>query len=384
MKIAHICLYGPLTDGWNYQENMLTKYHQKMGHEVTIIASKWVWNTSNTLEKLDKSNYFNEDGVKVIRLDMKGKGTIQSKFKRYKGLYSALDQAQPDILFIHNAAFLDIGKIVKYIKKHSYVKTYIDNHNDFSNSGTNWISKYLLHKGIWRLMYKKIIPYTEKFYGVLPARVDFLVDLYGTPKEKTELLVMGADDEQINRIEEEHSREKIRKQYGIEDNDFLIVTGGKIDQFKTQTILLMKAINSLNRPNVKMLLFGGIDVSLKESVLKLCDGKKIQYIGWISANQSYDYFSAADLVAFPGRHSVFWEQVAGMGIPMICKYWDGTTHVDVGGNVRFLKEDSEIEIANVIANIVDNRIEYETMNNKAKSGKNVFRYKEIAKKAISD
>ncbi len=195
---------------------------------------------------------------------------------------------------------------------------------------------------------------------------------------------MGADDEQINRIEKEHSREKIRKQYGIEDDDFLIVTGGKIDQFKTQTILLMKAINSLNRPNVKMLLFGGIDVSLKESVLRLCDGKKIQYIGWISANQSYDYFSAADLVAFPGRHSVFWEQVAGMGIPMICKYWDGTTHVDVGGNVRFLKEDSEIEIANVIANILDNRMEYETMNNKAKSGKNVFRYKEIAKKAISD
>lgn len=384
MNITHICLYGPVTDGWNYQENMLTKYQKKMGNEVTIITSKWVWNKSNALVRLDKSDYFNEDGVKVIRLDMKGKGTILSKFKRYIDVYSSIENTQPDILFIHNAAFLDIGEIVDFLKKHPNVRTYVDNHNDFSNSGRNWISKNLLHKGIWRWTYKKIIPYTEKFYGVLPARVDFLVDLYGTPKEKTELLVMGADDEQIERVQKEHAREKIREKYGISDKDFLIVTGGKIDQFKTQTILLMKAISNMNCPNVKLIVFGAIAEELKESTLKLCNGKTIQYIGWINANQSYDYFSAADLVAFPGRHSVFWEQVAGMGIPMICKYWDGTTHVDVGGNVLFLKNDSEVEMEDVISNIVNNRSIYESMKKIAQTGMNKFRYKDIARIAISE
>lgn len=36
-----------------------------------------------------------------------------------------------------------------------------------------------------------------------------------------------------------------------------------------------------------------------------------------------------------------------MGIPMICKYWDGTTRVDLGGNVKFLYQDSTEEIKKV-------------------------------------
>ena len=32
MKIVHICLCGAMTDGFNYQENVITKYHKKMGY----------------------------------------------------------------------------------------------------------------------------------------------------------------------------------------------------------------------------------------------------------------------------------------------------------------------------------------------------------------
>ena len=44
MKIVHICLAGPFTDGWNYQDNMISKYHKKMGFDVTVIASQWIRN----------------------------------------------------------------------------------------------------------------------------------------------------------------------------------------------------------------------------------------------------------------------------------------------------------------------------------------------------
>ena len=54
--------------------------------------------------------------------------------------------------------------------------------------------------------------------------------------------------------------------------------------------------------------------------------------------QSYNLFSAADLVVFPGRHSVYWEQVVAIGTPMVVKYWDGTTHIDIGGNCMYLYE----------------------------------------------
>ena len=64
-------------------------------------------------------------------------------------------------------------------------------------------------------MAQVINPYVTTFYGVLPARVDFLKDVYGLPKNKVEILVMGADDKQVERVEKERIREKIRGQYKV-------------------------------------------------------------------------------------------------------------------------------------------------------------------------
>ena len=118
--------------------------------------------------------------------------------------------------------------------------------------------------------------------------------------------------------------------------------------------------------------------------MKLVDGIKIQYIGWIDSTDSYKYFAAADLVVFPGRHSVFWEQVVGQGIPMICKYWEGTNHVDLGGNVKFLYEDTVDEIyKSIIALLVDNKAEYSIVKAIALKQKNIFRYSKIAEKSLN-
>ena len=65
MKIVHICLCGPVTDGWNYQENKLTKYHKIMGLDVTMIASEWIWNSKGEMEQTAKKNYINNDGVRL-------------------------------------------------------------------------------------------------------------------------------------------------------------------------------------------------------------------------------------------------------------------------------------------------------------------------------
>ena len=60
MKIVHICLCGAMTDGFNYQENVITKYHKKMGYDVTIIASQWIWNSAGKLQKMEKTDYINQ------------------------------------------------------------------------------------------------------------------------------------------------------------------------------------------------------------------------------------------------------------------------------------------------------------------------------------
>ncbi len=383
MKVVHLCLASFFPDNYSYQENMLPKFHKEQGHDVEVIASLVTFdeNGKPTLLK-QASTYRNEYDIPVTRLDYKP-GKMNRRFRHYVDFAETLAKAAPDVLFIHGCQFCDIRVVVKYLKKHPGVKVFVDNHADFSNSATNWLSKNVLHKIIWRRCAHLIEPFTKKFYGVLPVRVDFLRNVYTLPHDKCELLVMGADDDAVEAAVKPEVRQEIRAKYGLDENDFVIMTGGKIDQWKTQILLLMEAVQKIDRPDVKLIVFGSVTQELKDKVNALADGKKVQYIGWVQAKDSYQYFAAADLVVFPGRHSVFWEQVAAQGIPMLCKKWDGTTHVDVGGNVRFLTKDSVEEIEGEICRLLENSEEYNTMLEVAqREGMKVFSYREIAKRSI--
>lgn len=384
MKIVHLCLACFFPDNYSYQENMLPKFHKKLGFDVEVIASLETFDKDGKPTYMSKAEtYKNEYAIKVTRLAYKKPEKVYKKLKRYIGTYHAIDAAKPDILFIHGCQFQDMDIVVRYLKKHTGVKVYVDHHADFSNSARNWLSKNILHKGLWRKTAHMVEPFTTKFYGVLPARVEFLKNIYKLPEKKCELLVMGADDEAVQQALSEQSRQSFRSKYGIKQDDFLIVTGGKIDSFKRQTLLLMEAVHNIQNAKLKLIVFGSVQKDIQPRLEKLCDSRRVQYIGWAKGDQSYEFMGAADLVVFPGRHSVYWEQAAGLGIPMLCKYWEGTTHVDCGGNVRFLKEDTVEEIQGNIQRLLDNPDEYERMLLAAQgNGKSVFSYKEIAKRSI--
>ena len=382
-RIVHLVLNGPVTDDFDYQDNNLTKYQRRDGFLVTIITSQWVWGQDGKLERFEKTDYFNNDGVRVIRLPIIGKQNFNKKMKRFKGVYAAIEECKPNILFIHGLSYLDIITAAKYLKKHPNVIAYVDNHCDFTNSATNWMSKEILHKIIWRCCAQVINPYIRKYYGVLPARVDFLVDMYKLPRNKCELLVLGADDDKVEEANKSVIKQKIREEHGIAPDDFLIITGGKIDQWKKQTLSLMEAVQNIYNDKLRLIVFGSVEDILSERVKELADGRKVQYIGWIPSKETYYYIAAADLAVFPGRHSTLWEETVALGVPMLCKDHPGTHHVDLGGNVRFLEKDSSIEIQDKIENFLNNTGEYNRMKTVAiEKGMKVFSYREIARKAI--
>jgi glycosyltransferase involved in cell wall biosynthesis len=363
---------------------MLPKFHKQLGYEVEVIASLETFDKDGNPTYIKRGSvYQNEYDIKVTRLEYKKPVKVYRKLKRYIGTIEALKKASPDILFIHGCQFLDMDIVAEYARQKQNVKIYVDNHADFSNSGKNFYSKNILHKIIWKHSAQIIEPYTTKFYGVLPARVDWLKKMYDLPKNKCELLVMGADDDKVAEAEHPEIRNEVRNQYNIAEDDFLIETGGKIDSAKKQTLLLMKAVAKIDNPKVKLLIFGSVTQDLKEQFDSLCIENKIIYAGWIKSDVSYSYVAAADLLVFPGRHSVFWEQVCGQGKPMLVKYWEGTTHVDLGGNVEFLYKDSADEIYNKIMELVSKPEKYEKMKQVAVTkGMEVFSYKKIARRAI--
>lgn len=383
MKVLHVCLANFYIDNHSYQENMLTKYHKSLGYEVEIIASLVSFDADGKPCLLEKSmSYFNEHGIQVTRLDYSN-SILSNRLRTYKGFYLELEKAEPDIIFIHGCQFVDINLIVKYVKNNPDIKVYVDNHSDFNNSGRNFLSKNILHKILWKRCAKIIEPFTSKFYGVLPARVDFLIDVYKVPKNKVDLLVMGVDDEKVKEIRNNGNPNKIREELDLDNSDFIIVTGGKIDFNKSQTLNLMEAISKIDGLNIKLIVFGSVIPELKEKFSSLLTDR-IKYIGWINSADVYKYFNIADLVVFPGLHSVLWEQAVGFGKPCIFKYIKGFTHVDLGGNCEFFYDDSTDEILEVLKNVIFDKCKYkQLLLNAEKKGMDEFSYKTIAYKSLN-
>ena len=86
-KIVHLCLSSFYIDGYSYQENMLPKYHVKLGYDVTVIASLVSYDKNGMRCYLKEGEYkCNRDGYKVIRIDYK-KGFFRILYKRLEILF---------------------------------------------------------------------------------------------------------------------------------------------------------------------------------------------------------------------------------------------------------------------------------------------------------
>lgn len=384
MKILHCCLAAVYIDNYGYQENILPKMHVLQGHEVMILASTETFIDQMNLGYVEPSFYHTESGIPIHRI-----GYIQwlphiiaKKLRIYVGLSKIIRDFNPDILFLHDAQFISIIEIVNYAKMHKNVTIYIDGHTDFINSAKNWISKNILHKLIYKPCLTAIAPYTKKFYGVLPLRVDFFIDEYGIDPEKVELLVMGGDLTNIKFDCKDEIRRQIRNELNVNESDFLIISGGKIDWLKN-VHLLMKAVNTIANSEIKLVVFGSVSSDLKEQIESMSSSKFVKFIGWKSSDELSNYFLASDLAFFPGTHSVLWEQSAALGLPGIFKKWNGIQHMDVGGNCIFLEEITVEKIAETINTLFNNKEQYNKMRKVAVDvGIANFSYYEIAKRAI--
>lgn len=338
MKILHICLANFYIDNFSYQENILPRMHKKLGYEVQILASTETFIDKSKIGYIYPKKYINEDGILVDRVAYSPwfPRKLVHKLRIYPNVYSKLEEFLPDTIFIHGTQFLSILSAAKYAKKHPQVKIYADGHADYINSARCFISKQFLYKIIYRYCARKILPYTKKFYGTLPARNDFIHEMYGVPKEKIQLLPMGADDDKISEVKSNGSKDRIRKLLGLSDEDFLIVTGGKYNLWKKDVLNLLDAVASCER-NVHLLFFGSIAEDLKEEFDKKVKNDRIHFVGWANELQSYEYLNASDLAVYPCFHSTLWEQSVGLGIPCIFHKLDGFTHIDMGNNCILLE-----------------------------------------------
>lgn len=382
MKILHVSANATYNDNWGYQDNLLPKYHKKLGHEVAIIVPNKTYQNGKVVA-MDCLDYVLQDGVRVVRMKYKKyfHRTITGVLSRLP-IFAFLKEYKPDLIFCHGLVSSTILEVVKYKKKIDPKCIVVqDNHLDPFNHGT--LSSRLLNglfKRYYRRLNRKSIKYVEKVYGVTPLRKTFAEEYFQIPKEKTDVLIMGADDESLDLCHREQIKEEIRKKYNVQEDEFLIVAGGKIDE-KKNIHLLMEACRRIS--GVRLLVFGNLQEEIKEQFQAILQkATNVDFVGWMPAEKVYDYFLSADMVVFPGLHSVMWEQACAAKVPCLFNQLEGIEHVNNGGNSDFIFPVTIEEIEKKIREYKFTN-KYEEMKSIALSEKtDVYLYSEIAKKSL--
>lgn len=378
-KIVHVVLRD-YHDDYSYQENLLSQKHAELGYEVMVITTQR-YSDKNKVKSFHKvRDYTNKYDIRVSILPCKARNNFTGIFMDQSiGLYEKLCEFAPDYIFVHNFAYRDIEHIVKYAQKNPDVKVFADCHTDYYNSSYSTIygkAKSLFAKREGHILNKVAI----KFWGTTPWRVEFLRNVYKLPVEKTDLLILGADEQQILKIDREGNRKYIRERYGIPENAFLVITGGKLDKRKQQN-LLMEAVGKMIEDNIWLLAFGTPSDEMKTVFQKYEKVKNIIMPGWVSPNDVYSLFMASNLAFFPGTHSVLWEQSVACSIPLVVKHWHGMEHVNVNGNALLLDDITVDSISKVIKDLNYSN-QYNQMLSAAKECAESFYLREIAMKAI--
>ncbi|MBL55848.1 MAG: hypothetical protein CMP61_01545 [Flavobacteriales bacterium] len=387
MRILHCCLANFYIDDYGYQENILTKFHQLHGHQVKILASTETYLPNKQLGYVKPSKYRTKDDIPIVRIAYSKylPSFLGKKVRKYEGTLEEVKNFNPDLIFIHGCQFWDLIKVVRYAKNKN-IKVFADSHTDYFNSAKTWISKNLLHKGLYGYLIRKADHGIQKYFATLPTRKDFFVDVYKIREEKIHFLPFGVDDSDLNLHDYQKLRENARKELNIKNNEFVIISGGKLDDRKN-IHLLIKCYNKLKKDplfkSIRFILFGQPVPEMEQEISSLLQGSDIIYFEWIKANKIKYTLLAADLTIFPGTHSVLWEESIGLGIPGIFRKWHGIDHIDLGGNCKWLYNGTEEEIMDTFCEVFKNKHLFDSMKSTAiKMGPKHFSYSEISKKAI--
>jgi glycosyltransferase involved in cell wall biosynthesis len=387
MKVLHCCLAAFYIDDFGYQENILPRIHKQQGHEVEIIASTETYVDRVKRAHVASGSYVSTDGIRVTRLPYVRwlPAAVGRKLRLYVGLKHVLQRFAPDLIFLHDCQFLDIGIVADYARVHG-TQVYVDCHTDFINSGRTWLSRHVLHGLIYRACALRIASVTHKFFATLPVRSTFLQQVYGIPREQIELLPFGVDDTAIVNECRESVRGSVRREIGLVAEQVVFVTGGKIDRRKEIHTLLASFIERSDAGELGdavLIVFGAPDQDMKGSIDAAKSHPRVRYAGWVAAEKVHRYLWAADVALFPGTHSVLWEEAVGLGLPCVFRRWEGIEHVDLDGNCLMLDKVDAESLGTTLRKLCDDAVLRERMRVVAATrGTEMFSYSRIARIAL--
>lgn len=333
IRIAHICLCGQYLDGWGYQENVLSRYLVKAGCDNHVVAS------GNDFPSYLPQSSVDEIMAKGVEYDYEGSHihrirtfAMTSSVEFSHELIAVLEQIQPDIIFHHDVVFSTLPAVARYAGRSGAVLM-VDNHADEFNITRNPAWRWLYHKVLNRIACDVAARDVAVYYGVTPSRCYFLEKYYNIPSSKISFLPIGADVDNAASIA---SKSQLRSQYGISEEAFVVVSGGKMGIAKG-TVDLIRAVGRLHEAgsNVRLLLFGKFE---DDETREVASSNDFVYVhGWCDRRKTLQLLGLADLACWPVQHTTLIEDSISVCTPLLLKEMPSTSHL-VESNGSFIND----------------------------------------------
>lgn len=290
-------------EDYNYQENALPRQNVLDGHEVRIIASTETFVNNQHLGYVPPCTYINKDGIEVRRIPYSKwlPHFAMKKIRSYPGVYRMIEEFAPDVILFHGIPAWELLTVAKYKRAHPHVHLFVDSHEDQYGSALNFISKWVLHYLIYRLIILSAKSAVDKFLYITYETKDFVNRMYGIPDDKLEFYPLGGtvfDPEEWRR-----KRDATRSELGLSEENILFFHSGKMDALK-RTEEIARAFSMVQDDRMRLVLLGSMtpDINMKVAPL-IKNDPRISTLGWKSSSELLNYLCACDMYLQPGRQS---------------------------------------------------------------------------------
>lgn len=383
MNIVHLTNYFQPALG--YQELFLAKEHVNLQHNVWIVTSDRFFpfpDYEKTVKSILGDRIVGEkeeelSGFKIIRLKSLFEYSARVKLK---GLKHTIRKIKPDIVICHGMSNFIALDIIP-LKKELNFKLIYDEHMIKSVENRSFIGR-IFYKFF---DFKRILRNGDKIVGVADVCVDFIIEKYKFPKNRVEMIPLGADTE-LFRFNDQ-KRIKFRQKLNIPTESIVIVYTGKLTFMKGphNILLAIELIKEKIQKNVTLLFVGNIEENYVETFNNAKDRvkNKFQIINTeaVKNEELVDVYSASDIACWPRQSSMSMIEAASCGLPIIC--CDFLTERYKNNNGIPIKEDDIPDLSNALLKLInDDNLRGQMGKNGRDYIENTLSWKNIAKKFI--
>lgn len=358
MKVLHVCVCGPFTDEFSYQENELIEQHVALGHEVTVIAATDTYGSDKQIVHTSAGCTKLRCGANLIRVPYAYgmRGWLATKIRAHRGLRQWLKAIQPDRILFHGLCAWDLLTVASYVRRNPGVKLFADCHEDFNNSAISWVSRELLHKRFYKPIFLHCINQISDVLCVTVESLDFAIDFYGSPRAKTRIYPLGSviEPTAVNA----RRRVAFRTRHGFTDDDIVIAQTGKLDRTKKLAPAL-RAFQANLSPRLRFVIAGKMVDEVRVECQPLIESDaRIIDLGWQSTEELRTVLAGSDFFLQPFGQTVSTQMAMCHGCVILAQDLPSHRWL-IGENGRLFKDAGELDAT--FRWVVDNQERVEQM-----------------------